>query len=252
MRSEAAIEPAKVTDENPLAELPDSEIDAMVEAGKEVFEIHRLLTKTGNNVVGELIKSHETFYEWDHYPPGDVYDRESHSQFYYHAHAFAERFEEEHGHFHTFVRPKGMPAGMKPAKVPDFKMPDDPDDALSHLIAIAMTKEGLPYRLFSTNRWVTGEVWHSAEDVCQLIDLFEIDHTQPSWPVNRWVTAMFRLFKPQMVQLLHARDATVAAWQVQHPDRNVYEDRDLEVTSYLDVSLEDQVRAVAAEALARE
>ena len=252
MRSEAAIQTAKVTVENPLAGLPDSEIEAMVEAGEEIFEIHRVLTKTGDNLVGELIKGHETFYEWDHYPPGDVYDQETHSQFYYHAHAFAERFEVEHGHFHTFVRPKGMPAGIKPAQVPDFKMPEDPDDALSHLIAISMTKEGLPYRLFSTNRWVTGEVWHSAEDVCQLVDLFAIDHTQPSWPVNRWITAMFRLFKPQIVQLLRARDATVTAWQTQHPDRNVYEDRELEVTSYLDVSLEDQVRAVAAEALSRQ
>ena len=252
MRSESAIQTAKVTVENPLAGLSDSEIEAMVEAGEEIFEIHRLLTKTGDNLVGELIKSHETFYEWDHYPPGDVYDQETHSQFYYHAHAFAERFEVEHGHFHTFVRPKGMPQGIKPAEVPDFKMPEDPDDALSHLIAISMTKEGLPYRLFSTNRWVTGEVWHSAEDVSQLVDLFAIDHTQPSWPVNRWITAMFRLFKPQIIQLLHARDATVASWQTQHPDRNVYEDRELEVTSYLDVSLEDQVRAVAGEALGRQ
>ena len=48
-----------------------------------------------------------------------------------------------------------------------------------------MDSTGLPIRLLSTNRWVTGEAWYRADDVCKLLDLFEIDHAQPSWPVNR-------------------------------------------------------------------
>src|SRR3546814_14192456 len=68
-----------------------------------------------DNLVGELLKNNGTFYEWDHYPPGDVYDHETHGQYYYHAHAADQRFDGEHGHFHTFVRPKGMPPGVRPA-----------------------------------------------------------------------------------------------------------------------------------------
>ena len=45
----------------------------MLGAGLEVLNCHRVLAKTGDNIVGELIKGHESFYEWDHYPPGDVY-----------------------------------------------------------------------------------------------------------------------------------------------------------------------------------
>ena len=251
MRTESAIRKTEISSGTDLASLPAGELELMAEAGQEIVEIYRTLAKTGDNVVGELLRGHETFYEWDHYPPGDVYDRETHGQFYYHAHPFVERFEDEHGHFHSFLRPKGMPPDIKPAPVPNFEKPEDPDDELSHLIAIATTKEGFPFRLFTVNRWVTGEVWYEAADVCALLDYFEIGHTQPSWPVNRWITAMIRLFKPQAVELLHARDRTVAAWTEQYPDRDVYEDRELEVTSYMDISVEDQVRAVARALMAR-
>lgn len=251
MRDQADIREAEIKPDLDLAALSSKELEAMAEAGHEIVEIYRVLAKTGDNVVGELLRGHDTFYEWDHYPRGDVYDRESHGQFYYHAHAAEERFEGEHGHFHSFLRPKGMPPGIKPARVPNYAPPADPDDALSHLIAIAMTKQGFPFRLFTVNRWVTGEVWYRAADVCTLLDYFKIDHAQPSWPVNRWITAMIRLFRPQIVMLLQARDRAVEAWAKQHPDRDVYEDRALEVTSYMDVSVEDQARAVARCLMAR-
>ena len=35
-----------------------------------------------------------------------------------------------------------MPKGVSPAMVDDFKMPDDENDALCHLIAISMDKFG--------------------------------------------------------------------------------------------------------------
>ena len=251
MRTEAKIRDYQTDVKVDLASLSTEDLRAMAEAGQEIIEIYRLLAKTGDNAVGELIKGHETFFEWDHYPPGDVYDNETHGQYYYHAHPVEQRFDNEHGHFHTFVRPRGMPPGIKPAQVPGFEMPKDPNDALSHLIAISMTPQGFPFRLFSVNRWVTGEVWYSAKDVQTLLDYFKIDHTQPSWPVNRWITAMIRLFKPQISELLVARDAAVADWSKRHPDRDVYEDRELEVTSFVDISVEDQVREVARTLMAR-
>jgi len=251
MRNDASLREYRLEAEVDLAALSTEELEAMAEAGQEVIQVHRVLAKTGDNVVGELLRAQDTFYEWDHYPPGDVYDRDTHSQFYYHAHAADQRFDQEHGHFHTFVRPKGMPPGMKPAEVPNFRMPDDPNDALSHLIAVAMTPSGLPFRLFTVNRWVTGEVWYGAADVCTLLDRFEIGHAQPSWPVNRWLTAMLHLFRPQIRALVAARDRTVARWAERHADRDVYEDRELEITSYADISVENHVRAVAQALLAR-
>ena len=252
MRTEAAIREAAVQAELAVEDLASEALEDMAEAGAEIAEIYRLLQKTGDNIVGELLKHNGTFYEWDHYPPGDVYDRETHGQYYYHAHAADQRFEGEHGHFHTFVRPKGMPPGIAPARVPGFVAPEDSNDALSHLVAISMTPNGLPFRLFTVNRWVTGEVWYAAEDVVRLLDVFMIDHTQPSWPVNRWISAMVRLFKPQIADLLRARDRKIAHWQDQTPEADVFEDRSLEVTSFLDISVEVQVQAVAKALIARQ
>ena len=246
MRGEAKTTVRLRPDAVDLASLPQDEIAAMVAAGREISEIRRVLGKTGENVVAEILRHQGTFYEWDHYPSGDVYDRESHAQYYYHAHPVDQRFAGEHGHFHTFLRPKGMPAGIRPAPICDAPMPEDPNDALSHLIAISMNGDGEPFRLFTVNRWVTGEVWYKAEDVCRMLDGFVIGHAQPSWPTNRWITATVTLFKPQIRALVAARDSCVAAWRTDHPDGDTYEDRDLEVTSYVDISVERQFEAVRA------
>ena len=237
-----------MNDETNLSKLATDELHAMQEAGEFVRECYRVLAKTDDNIVGELLKGEETFYEWNHYPDGDVYDPGTHSQYYYHAHPAEER-QGEHGHFHTFLRPDGMPPDIRPAPVPDFEPPEDPDDALSHIIAISMDRKGFPIKLFTTNRWVTGEVWYAAGDVCRLLHLFNIDHAQPSWPVNIWITNMLVLFRPQIKSLIHARDRVVSEWQRSHPDENVYEARALEVASEVSIDVDAQLLAVA-EALA--
>ncbi len=226
-----------------LKTLSRERLERMEAAGAEVLECHRVLRKTNDNIVGEVLRHEGTFFQWQHYPKGDVFDSDSNAQYYYHAHPAGER-KPEHGHFHTFLRPKGMPKGIKPAKVPHKDAPKAPNDKLSHLIAISMDRPGYPVRLFSTNRWVTGEVWYRAEDVCAMLDRFVIDHTRPSWPANRWITAMVQLFRPQIESLLVARDEAVAAWQAENPDSDVYEDRELEVTSDLEISVDDQIRQI--------
>jgi hypothetical protein len=69
-----------------------------------------------------------------------------------------------------------------------------------------MDAYGWPIGLFTTNRWVTNQTWYSAADTIRMLDRFLIDHAYPSWPVNRWISAMFRLFRPQIVELLERRD----------------------------------------------
>lgn len=224
-----------------LKDISLDELKVMVATASDVMACHRVLAKTDDNVVGEALRDAGTFLEYDHYPPGDVYDPESHSQFYYHSHR-----EGEHGHFHTYLRPKGMPSWIKPAPLPDLTPPKEDNDALSHIVAISMDSHGIPIGLFTTNRWICAETWYRAEDVCTMIDFFTIDHARPSWPLNRWITSMLKLFKPQITELLLERDETVAAWQKKHPKRNVYEDRELDITSHLDITLEDQVSQINA------
>lgn len=226
-----------------LRALSGSELKTMLAAGEKVLECVRVLGNTSDNVVGELLHDAGTFYEWNHYPDGDVYDPVSHSQYYYHAHPRDER-PGEHGHFHTFLRPKGMPAGIAPAPLPDFVPPKGDNDALSHLVAISCDKQGNPIKLFTTNRWVTGEVWYSGRDVCRMLGCFVIDHVRPSWAVNLWLTNMLMLFRPQIRALVMRRDEVIAEWEEAHGDGNVYEDRSLEVTSEVSISVVEQMTAI--------
>ncbi|MFQ5533206.1 MAG: hypothetical protein ACE5EM_00080 [Sphingomonadales bacterium] len=209
----------------------------MKAAGEEVFECQRVLGKTSSNAVAELLAGQGMFYEHNHYPKGDVYDQDTHSQYYYHAHR---GMNGEHGHLHTFLRGKGMPADIKPAAIDTVSERPLGDEALSHLIGISMDAHGLPMGMFTTNRWVTDETWYAAEDVVRMVDIFLVDHTFPNWAVNRWLNALFRLFKPQIQQLIRERDERIAQWQEAHPDRDAFEDRDLEIVSTTPISVVDQ------------
>ncbi len=226
-----------------LSDLPGDRLKDMAVAAAEVAECHRLLAKTQANVVGELLKGLADFFEWDHYPKGDVYDPETHSQYYYHAHPIDLRAG-EHGHFHTFLRPKGMPPGITPAPVDDYAPPEGDNDALSHLVAVSMDEFGRPIRLFTTNRWVTGEVWYRAPDVTAMLDYFHIDLAYPSLVVNLWLNGLLRMFRPEIEMLLDQRDTAVAAWAAKHPDRNVFEDRELEIASALDISVDERIAEI--------
>ena len=61
-----------------LSKISETELKEMQEAGHNVINCHRILAKTNDNIVGELLRDHEGFFEWDHYPDGDVYDFENH------------------------------------------------------------------------------------------------------------------------------------------------------------------------------
>ncbi len=236
-----SVTPPEMRIPDPLEGLEREELETMLAAGYEARECMRVLEKVGLNLVGEILKGQGTFYELQHYPKGDVYDHETHSQYYYHAH----RPESgEHGHFHTFLRAAGMPPGVRPAPYRGSAPRPLGKDALSHLVAISMDRYGRPTHLFTTNRWVTGETWYRAEDVIRMVDRFAIDHAWPCWATNRWITAMLQLFKPQIAELLRERDRVVAEWARRHPDRDVFEDRELDITSITPISIDAQIAAL--------
>lgn len=228
--------------EEALADLSIEELDRLATAGEAVKEHIRLLKKSGQNPVGQCLANQGTFYEEEHYPQGDVYDSESHAQYYYHAH----RPESgEHGHFHTFLRAKGMRRSVKPVPYSgDAKRPKG-KDALSHIVAVSMDRPGMPIALFTTNRWVTGETFYAAEDVIAMIDRFSIEQSYPCLATNRTVSSIVHLFRPQIAALLMQRDKTLRAWADLHPDRDIYEDRELEITSIVDINIDRQIKAVA-------
>jgi hypothetical protein len=219
----------------------------MAQASDTIRECQRILDKTGDSVVGEILRQTKGFVEWRHYPPDDAFDPVSHAQYYYHAHPPAGRPWREHGHFHLFLRRDGMPKAVRPAAGPDVAARKGNSDALCHLVAISMDFYGQPRRLFTTNRWVTGETWYRARDVVRCLDRFRVDVARPNWLVNRWLTAMVALFKPEIETLLAARDRVLDRWQGARPGHPALEDRALEVVSQAPISLNRRLAAIDAE-----
>ncbi|MEJ2406756.1 MAG: hypothetical protein P8171_21155 [Candidatus Thiodiazotropha sp.] len=236
MRSAAPVISPTLVAPDPL-HLRDVDRAELLSAGQEVKSCMRALERVGLNLVGELLKGQGAFVEMEHYPQDDVFDDESHGQYYYHAHRSDSG---EHGHFHTFLRAAGMPPESLPLDYP-LASEDWPlgEEAISHLVGISMDAWGRPIGLFAANRWVTGESWYPAESVIEMLPRFAIDHAWPSWPVNRWVGAMIRLFRPHIEVLLRHRDTVIEAWQRRYPGRDIFEDRNLELTGYLPISVDD-------------
>lgn len=225
------LDPASVA----LAVLSEEALDRMAAAGAEACEWERILARTGDNVVGELLRSHGLFREWDHCPNGDVYDPASHAQYFYHAHPRAERAPGEHGHFHAFLRGDPFEPGAGTCRA---------SGPLYHLVGLSMDRDGKLVRLFTTNRWVTGEAWRPADAVVAGLDWFDVALARPSWPTNRWITAVVQLFRPQIEALVRARDRIVAARQAADPQRDVLEDRALGTVSEMWVTVPEQIMAV--------
>lgn len=233
-----------------LKSLPRERLEDMHEAAAIVLEAMRVTASANSNISKDILRFTDNYMEWEHVPPDDVYDHNTHSQYYFHTHAKDEHGEglhnDEHGHFHTFLRGRAFPEDIKPITTEDFN-PDDVKDISeinSHLIAIATDNTGAPMRLFTTNRWVVADTWVAAKDNIKLLDLYNVDHAHPSWPVNLWVTNMIRLYRPQIEELIRQRDIAIQDWKTANPDKNVFEDRALEVTSHLDIDLGAHIDAI--------
>ncbi|TVR83314.1 MAG: hypothetical protein EA405_04600 [Rhodospirillales bacterium] len=109
-----------------------------------------------------------------------------------------------------------------------------------------MDAHGRPIRLFTTNRWVTGEVWYRAEDVIRMLDHFWMDLAYPSLPTNIWISAMVRLFRPEIEDLIRARDRAVADHARVAGSAAAFEDRALEIASALEITVDRQMTRVQA------
>ncbi len=255
-----------------FARLSRAQLESMAAGGIAVQASQRALEAAGSSPLAAALQHATTVYEWQHYPAGDVYDPDSHAQYFYHAHPPGERRDgapdgaPEHGHFHTFLRERGMPPGVRPLVMPELAIADNPAapkaplvasapqtvageeaDAWCHLVSIAMDAQGRPLRFFTTNRWVTSETWYPAADVARMLDRFALGPMPPSPELNRWVAAMIGLYKPMLADLVARRDAAVMDWRRRRRAKvHVFDDRRLEVISVLDIDVDSQIAAVAA------
>ena len=224
------------------------------EAAATILECRRVLAANRGTLITEVTGGLEAA-DWQRFPEGEGYDPSSHAQFFYHRHptpAAEAGARAEHGHFHLFLRAEGVPAGISPLVLPDLAVANAPlspqsapakrggRDEVCHLVAVALDRRGEPMRLFTTNRWVTGETWYRAEDVIAMLDAFRLEHSGGSALLNCWLNAIVRLFQREIAGLLRDRDAAIMAWR--HRRRsNGFEDPKLEILSSVAVDLDDRL-----------
>jgi hypothetical protein len=215
---------------------------SMASAASAVVQTMAVLAARRSHIVADLLAtSDDRFVEWEHYPAEDARDAASGSRYFYHTHTGRGRLASEHGHFHLFLDRARVERYGPPEK---DERDDNPETAdLVHLVAIAMNAFGQPIALFTTNRWVTNETWYPAADIIAALDHFAMRSVGTA--VNRWMTGMIQLYRPHIEALLHERDRAVLAWARRHGDSFVLEDRRLEVTSIVPVSLTEHVLALA-------
>jgi len=200
--------------------------DDLRRAVLEALHCERILAKSGENILRETLTDASSVEAWSHYPPGDVFDPESGGQWYYHCHIPAAD-EVEHGHFHCFARPQG--AG----------------GPVHHLIAVGVNPYGQLHRLFTVNQWVVGDSWLDAEETIKLLPRFDMELAKPSYLVNRWLTAIVRLYAGEIAELVRERDRVLAA-HAPPEGGSAREDRSLEVTSSLIVDLKKRAQELSA------
>lgn len=178
----------------------------------------------GKNIVTEVLSGHAAICD-EHYPPGDEIDKQSGYRYYYHTHDNRSWQRREHGHFHLF---------------------QENESRFHHLIALSVDAHGLPLRLFTTNKWVTGENWASAQTVSEEARRFHVRESGRFALLNRWLNALTLLYQPLIQQLLQARDERVqsAFEQGRNLDRFL-EDRRIHVLSQSPISLMERLDAVS-------
>jgi len=233
-------------------------------AAATLRECREALAARGSTIIREVTSAGATdIVDWRHYPYGEVYDPVSHAQYFYHRHSGpackSPAQAIEHGHFHLFLRGEGMPAGIAPLLAPELAVANAPvprqsaplklgsSDEVCHLVALAVDGRGEPLRLFTTNRWVTGETWYRADDVIRMLDRFRVRGGRSSALLNRWIGALVRLYQTEIAGLLRERDQAIVEqrWRWRG---NVLEDPRLEITSSLDIDLDARLAAIIASA----
>ena len=237
-----------LTDPQRLLEgLPKARLTDMRAAADDMIAVLEEAAEKQQHVLLDVLATAEddTFTEWEHYPPGDVHDKETGAVWFYHAHARdagEQRPWEEHGHFHLFVYSRHLGEGAEPIALPAER--DVEKGGLCHLAAVSFNLQGAPVKIFTTNRWVAAEWMYRAEDVIPLIDRFAISKDDFAL-TSRWLEAALRLYRPQIEWALTARDELLDEAAKADPD-GFAEDKDIEVTSAIDFDLAGQIDAIEA------
>lgn len=203
---------------------------SLLEAAHTAVGIQLRYAQAGTGLAGAAMAGARACETLRHYPARDVSDATARTRFYYHAHTSQRYPRDEHGHFHLFGY--GLDRSGVGASGPDF----------FHLAGLSLDAKGQALRWFTTNRWVTGERWYPAERIVKVLPQFEVRTRGRLAPVASWLSAMVRLFAPQIAAMVRQRDAVMAPHIDKLGREAVFEDRQLDVLTECPALLPAHIR----------
>lgn len=216
------------------------EVAGALKAARDSVAAFGEATTTSGSLIQSWIQGREVV-EFDHYPPDDVIDHRTGSQFYYHAHRDGDL---EHGHVHLFWH---ATAGARRRRAREGRMAWT-RTAPSHLLAISLDARGLPVGLFTVNRWVTDGHWFDAATTLSLVDRFALAPEGEHAASCRWITGFVRFYRPRIELLLRQRDRRLAR---RDDLSSALADHRLEVLSLQRIDWSADLDAIEAEASRR-
>lgn len=216
-------------------------------AGEQLLACYAQLAAGTAHLLDGLVEGRPLVH-WEHYPAEDAIDRETGYQYFYHCHAPGRRRGgAEHGHFHLFARLDSGRHRLDQRREARFLAACgsavEEDYVLAHLIAIGLDQKGVPRSVFTVNQWVTGDRLLSAPAVLRALAGFEL-RTAGDPLVNRWLAALLVLFRPQIENVLAARDRKLRAAAHTRRCRPVLQDHRVEVLSTVAVDIDAQLDAL--------
>ena len=181
---------------------PDAEVKRVVQAARRSVAAFADATAASGSLLQSWIAGQEVI-ELEHYPPDDLTDSRSGSQFYYHSHRDGGL---EHGHLHLFwhATASGRRRYLLPGRRRWVRT------APSHLFAISLDARGLPVALFTVNRWVTDGHWFDAATTMSQVERFDMGELEGHELSCRWLSGFVQLYRPLIQELLVQRDRRLA------------------------------------------
>lgn len=218
-------------------EQTDEQLASVLAAARRSVAAFAAATAQSGSLLQSWIRG-QVVTEFDHYPPNDVIDQRTGSQFYYHCHRHGGT---EHGHVHLFwhATASGRRRYLVGGRARWVRT------APTHLFAISLDARGLPVGLFTVNQWVTDGYWFDAATTMSMVDRFAPAQVKDHEHSCDWLVGFVGLYRPLIERLLEQRDRRLARRSCL---AKALQDRRLEVLSVVPIDWVADLNALEADA----
>lgn len=182
----------------------------LLKARDDFYIAQAVLNAAQRHPVEHLIgQSTGSWLQHRRYPEGTAEDPGSGQSWYYHAHrressSLSRDGQLEHGHFHTFVDAAAIDPHAEP--IASTNRQRSRLDCVAHIVGLSIGENGLPLRLFALSRRASDEMMFPAEALMPHLQSFWASSDVPHALTGRWLSAVLRLFEPEVAWLLAQRE----------------------------------------------